>query len=608
MTSIPPMAAPLMTLCALSATAPNPRPSGESVAEQEARILAGINEQLVLLGSTWVANWLVLTADRANLAYIATEASTNSFAVAIRGTQFNSLVDLAEDMEVSSLAQFTAGGGSTPLLIATGTMNAFTEMTNAVSSIGWPRTNMLQQLQLQLGPGPDGRPPNLYVTGHSLGGCMATVTALYLAAQSWAVAPTFGVYTFAAPTAGLQAFADFYDATFPDNSWRIYNDWDVVPNAWASLQNVIDNFYPSPGPGQTAVVHSLLKQIAATTDNNTYVQTNQTTGTVPLNESYGVLDPGATCATTADWFAQLATQHANDTYLKLLGASSVPAVVPSVSGITPNSGPGGGVAVSITGKNFSSDCVVDFGTVPAAAVDVVSSTQITAIAPPAAGTVDVRVTNFAGTSAANRFDQFTAPSPTGAPTVTAISPYLGQDGKAEVSALSPNGGPIPGGTTVTVSGTGFVTDPQCVVRFGGTAGTNVQIVSLTELTVVSPPGTAGTVDVTVTNQLGTSATSAADQFTYGPPVVASVKPSCGPAKGGSAVTIEGGGFEVSSAVFFGKKAGIVNDVSATQITVMPPEVSVPGGTTEVVDVTVKNSDGQTSPLVKKDIYTFYPGK
>jgi hypothetical protein len=66
---------------------------------------------------------------------------------------------------------------------------------------------------------------------------------------------------------------------------------------------------------------------------------------------------------------------------------------------------------------------------------------------------------------------------------------------------------------VTITGTGFATG--VTVAFGGTAATAVTRVTATTVTANSPPGAAGTtVDVTVTTPGGTSATSAADEFTY----------------------------------------------------------------------------------------------
>ncbi len=86
-----------------------------------------------------------------------------------------------------------------------------------------------------------------------------------------------------------------------------------------------------------------------------------------------------------------------------------------------------------------------------------------------------------------------------------------------VLAISPASGPAAGGTQVTITGNGFTTDS--VVLFGSTAisnstgDNNFTFDSETQITAVSPPG-SGTVDVTVKNANGTSATGDADQFTY----------------------------------------------------------------------------------------------
>ena len=80
-----------------------------------------------------------------------------------------------------------------------------------------------------------------------------------------------------------------------------------------------------------------------------------------------------------------------------------------------------------------------------------------------------------------------------------------------VTGVSPSSGPPAGGTVVTIVGTNF-TNPS-TVSFGTLAGTGVQFVSASELKATSPAGT-GTVDVTVTTTVGTSATSASDKFSY----------------------------------------------------------------------------------------------
>jgi C1A family cysteine protease len=81
-----------------------------------------------------------------------------------------------------------------------------------------------------------------------------------------------------------------------------------------------------------------------------------------------------------------------------------------------------------------------------------------------------------------------------------------------VTGISPSSGTINGGTSVTITGTNFA--GATVVNFGTTAASNVNVVSATSITATSPAHAAGIVDVTVTTPSGTSAISAADQFTY----------------------------------------------------------------------------------------------
>jgi large repetitive protein len=77
--------------------------------------------------------------------------------------------------------------------------------------------------------------------------------------------------------------------------------------------------------------------------------------------------------------------------------------------------------------------------------------------------------------------------------------------------VSPNAGPVAGGTSVTITGAGFSGATE--VDFGGVAAGFV-VNSDSSITAVSPAGSAGTVDVTVLTIGGTSAASASDQFTY----------------------------------------------------------------------------------------------
>jgi len=73
-----------------------------------------------------------------------------------------------------------------------------------------------------------------------------------------------------------------------------------------------------------------------------------------------------------------------------------------------------------------------------------------------------------------------------------------------VTSISPTSGRTTGGTNVSIAGSGFQSGAQ--VSFGGNAATKVTVVSSTSITASTPPHAAGTVNVTVTNPNGQSAT------------------------------------------------------------------------------------------------------
>jgi triacylglycerol lipase len=67
----------------------------------------------------------------------------------------------------------------------------------------------------------------LFITGHSLGGALATLASLDLASNSEFSAPI--VYTFGAPRVGDPKFASSYNAVIATH-WRFQNEFDIVPH------------------------------------------------------------------------------------------------------------------------------------------------------------------------------------------------------------------------------------------------------------------------------------------------------------------------------------------------------------------------------------------
>jgi IPT/TIG domain len=98
-------------------------------------------------------------------------------------------------------------------------------------------------------------------------------------------------------------------------------------------------------------------------------------------------------------------------------------------------------------------------------------------------------------------------------TIDPRTPYPDANSPPAVTGVSPSTGLAAGGTSVTISGTGFT--GATGVTFGGTAATAVVVVSPNIITATSPAKAAGTYDVRVTTPKGTSAIGGlADNFIY----------------------------------------------------------------------------------------------
>ena len=117
-------------------------------------------------------------------------------------------------------------------------------------------------------------------------------------------------------------------------------------------------------------------------------------------------------------------------------------------------------------------------------------------------------------------DLSTADTPDGASVTFPLSSPGGRPNVAAtlqpaptVTAIRPSSGWFLGGTQVTITGSDF--EAVSAVSFGETPALSYTVDSESQITAISPPGSAGaTVDVSVTTLAGRSATGAADKFTY----------------------------------------------------------------------------------------------
>lgn len=251
------------------------------------------------------------------------------------------------------------------------------------------------------------------------------------------------------------------------------------------------------------------------------------------------------------------------------GSSSYTYLAPPVfSSIAPTHGPatlaGNAVTITATGLNAAA---VESATIGGAAITGITKTATTISGGAPTGTVgaqDVVITVDGLTS-----------------TGTAAYTY---DAAPTISNATPITGASTGGTTVTITGTGFVNG--CAATLGGVSQA-VAFVSSVSLTFPSAThsGTSAALTIVVTNPDAQTATRAA-AFSYAAPASISASPNNGLIGGGTSVTVSGTGVGASPAVTFGGvTATSIVRVSESSIT-----CNTPAHATGQVDVVVTNTD------------------
>lgn len=324
--------------------------------------------------------------------------------------------------------------------------------------------------------------------------------------------------------------------------------------------------------GVTAVTFGALPAASFTFISDTSISAVAPNGTIGLSVNVTVTNPSGTSGTSPS---------ARFTYINGL--------VPSITSVSPPSGlPAGGNTVTITGSNFLGANSVKFGAISSPIFTIINSTQITAQVPAgtACTTVDVTVGNCIGTSNPLPYS-YLPPLPT-------------------VTGLSPTSGTPLGGTSVVITGTNFFgVSGASAVKFGTSNAASYTVDSSTQITAFAPVANACQVNVTVTNCTGTSATSAANLYTYtlGAPTVTNLSVASGSPAGGTSVNITGTNFYnvpgVTTVLFGGVPATSFTVNSTTSITAVSPAATVCG----IVDVTVTTCDG-TSAITNADKFTY----
>lgn len=280
----------------------------------------------------WTAAWVATQPVNGNTAFVGYDGSSQ-YAVAIRGSLLNfswQAFDnwFYQDLDVFVQVPWTIGGDRSAM-IAQGASNGLSDLNNLVDGNGVSMISFLESVLTGS--------TSLTVTGHSLGGNLSTVLApwiYYTLQNANKTVPPMSVYTFAAPAAGNEAFANDFDKLFAGSSWRYQVENDIVPMFPMPGQITIMSLWYSPGPeaslisvqykGATVTLQEALIGIAGAIGASELYYRSAYTQPNPTQDQGWVQLTTSLCNqwqqnTIEDYFDTVACQHSIQTYAKAMG-------------------------------------------------------------------------------------------------------------------------------------------------------------------------------------------------------------------------------------------------------------------------------------------------
>ncbi len=252
------------------------------------------------------------------------------------------------------------------------------------------------------------------------------------------------------------------------------------------------------------------------------------------------------------------------------GGSAVPQ--PVITSINPPSGPvSGGTILQIAGAGFDQGVTkVTVGGTDATQILVARDSQMSCVAPPGdAGPVDIVITTELATiTVRNAFSYFNPLS------LTAVEPAFGS---------------VDGGTEITLRGSGFNAG-LVGVTVGGVNATELVRVDDGEARCITPPGTVGPADVTLTANSGQA--SIPGGFNYGSgPTILEVSPPTGFEAGGFRIELTGTGFAANGATNTTVTVGGVDVIDAVVLSDNLIRATAPPNPVGPAIIEVSNSNG-----------------
>ena len=187
---------------------------------------APADEARTLLTRSWHFHRFEPFEDDASGAYGYLAADEKVVVVAFRGTELQDF----RDMLVNAQFKWSAIADGLNHRVHAGFLSSFVSLEKKVEAA--LRTALTAPGRgARAGSAPP--PRQLYLTGHSLGGALATVmfarlTLLRAAAGSTAM-PVPALYTFGCPRVGDGSFSKALDSAYPERIFRVVNDVDIIP-------------------------------------------------------------------------------------------------------------------------------------------------------------------------------------------------------------------------------------------------------------------------------------------------------------------------------------------------------------------------------------------
>jgi len=288
--------------------------------DQPAQQLADMTTALGTTSLPTAGQWQIVwgPADLGgNLMYIAQVQGAgvgergSQVAVVIRGTIFDFPTDLLQDTEVATQVPLPfppPKGFSEKAAISFGASEAWLNLAKMLPSIGGSSVDAFQFLKALPGP------VSVLVTGHSLGGQLATVAAVWIA--GFLSSAAVQVITFAAPTAGNPDFQSSFDSRFSGTAVRYFTDLDIVPRLWVPTGDYdldsIKQLFPG-GPQCDLGCHTGVATAEGIVKNVTYAQPTAVQMLTSAVYSEGILNA---------FDDEVSAQHRMLLYLYLLGGTS----------------------------------------------------------------------------------------------------------------------------------------------------------------------------------------------------------------------------------------------------------------------------------------------